>query len=184
MRELSQIDPELQTLVRERLDTREPRLPARFVPPPERPRRRGLTLAAVVVAFLLGLSVAVLINPATAGWVPSSLRQHLPGVSTPTPIPPPTAPPAAGPGGRPAGQPQPGATGSPSPSPDVAATPPASPGGGAGATPAAGATPTPQPGGITIQVSIPPLLPTPAPTPTPSPTPTCLLPLPLICIKT
>lgn len=186
MRDVTQVDPELAALVRERLDTRVPRLPARFVPPPDRPRR-GRLVAAVVMAFLLGLGIAMLIRPEVGSTVLSGLLGR-PIVVTPA-APPGGAPrgePTPAPGAVPAGRPQPSASAAPGPSPDAGTPGP----GGAGAptpgTPVGLPAPVPTPGGgVTIQVSIPPLLPapTPAPSPTPSPTPTCLVQLPPLCLK-
>ncbi|TMC10463.1 MAG: hypothetical protein E6J41_08195 [Chloroflexi bacterium] len=182
---MTRIDPELAALVRERLDAREPRLPARFIPRSDRQPRRLRMAAAVVVAFLLGVGVALLLQPSVGSTVLSGVLGR-PSVVTPAPTAPPSGTPGAVPGAGPAGRPLPSGSGSPSPSPTPnaggqPAAPPAAPGGAP--TPA----PTQSGGGITIQVSVPPVLPPPpppAPTPTPSPTPTCLLPLPLICVRT
>jgi len=183
---MTRIDPELAALVRERLDAREPRLPTRFIPRPERQPRRLRMAAAVVVAFLLGVGVALLLQPSVGSTVLSGVLGR-PSVVTPLPAGPPSGVPSVAPGAGPAGRPLPSGSGSPGPSP----TPAPDAGGQPAAPPAApGGAPTPAPtqsgGGITIQVSVPPVLPPPppAPTPTPSPTPTCLLPLPLICVKT
>jgi hypothetical protein len=176
VRDVTHVDPELAALVRERLDAREPRLPARFLPPPDRPRR-GRVVAAVVVAFLLGLGIAMLIRPEVRSTVLSGLLGRPIVV---TPVPPGGTPPAA-PGAGPAGRPAASPSSSPSPSPDAAA--PGSAGTPTPGSPAGLPVPTPTPGGITIQVSIPPLLPTPTPTPRPSPTPTCLIQLPPLCVR-
>jgi hypothetical protein len=188
VRELTHVDPELAALVRERLDAREPRLPARFVPPPKQ-SRRSPWVAAVVVAFALGFGVAVLVRPEVGTTVLSGLLGR-PVVVTPAP--PSAAPgsrgPAAAPSAGPRGVAPTGPPASPAPStPAATSAPQAS--GAAGGTSSGGPAPTaaPQPsGGITIQVSLPPLLPTPAPTPapTPTPTPTCLISLPPLCVRT
>jgi hypothetical protein len=179
---MTDVDPELAALVRERLDARVPRLPARFVPPPQRPVRRRRVAAIAVAAFLLGAGVAMLLRPAVSSTVLSGVLGLQP-VATPTPAAP--GPPRGGPG---AGQPArtlPSVS-LPAVSPSPPPTPSAAPTAGAGAaaappgTAAPAATPAPQQSApITIQVSLPPLLPTPAPRP--SPTPVCLLGL--ICVK-
>jgi hypothetical protein len=190
VRELTHVDPELADLVRERLDAREPRLPARFVPPPERPRRSPW-VAAVVVAFALGFGIAVLVRPEVGTTVLSGLLGR-PVVTTP--LQPSAAPGSGGPAAVPsAGQRGAVPTGLPAsaaPSAPTTTAPQAS--GAAGGTSSGGPPPTAAPapqqsGGITIQVSLPPLLPTPAPTPAPtprpSPTPTCLISLPPLCVR-
>lgn len=189
MHELTDVDTELAVLVRERLDAREPRLPARFVPPPERPVRRRWVTAMVVAAFVLGVGFAMLIRPALNSTVLSGVLGLQP-VPTPTPaVSPPQAPRGIVPGLGTGGRPLPSATGSPGPSPSPDATPtPESAGGtpaaGAG-TPAPGPTSTAQPTApVTIQVSLPPLLPTPTATPHPTPTATPICILGIVCVKT
>ena len=183
MRDLTDVDSELAVLVRERLDAREPRLPSRFVPPPERQPRRRWVAAMVVAAFVLGVGVAMLIRPAVGTVEPLSWFGLQP-VPTPTQAAPtPPAPRGVVPGSGHAAGPVPSPTGSPSPSPAPGATPTAEANAAptaAPSTPAPGANPTPQPTApITIQVSLPPLLPT--PTPHATPTPICVLGL--VCLK-
>ena len=177
------VDPELATLVRERLDERQPRLPSRFIPPPERPGSRRRVAAVAVAAFLLGVGVAILIRPAVSTIVPSGVL-GLPPAATPTPAAPVSSPRGALPGGGPASRAlPPGASSSPSPTPDAGPTSPATAGGGAppAGAPAPTATPAPQQSApITIQVTLPPLLPTPKPSPTSSGI--CLLGI--VCVKT
>jgi hypothetical protein len=184
VRELTHVDPELAVLVRERLDAREPRLPARFVPPPER-RRRPWVAAAVVIAFALGFGVAVLIRPESGTTVLSGLLGR-PVVTTPSAAPgsggPAAAPSAGQRGAVPTGLPASSAPPAPvtTPAPEASGAT----GGTSSGGPAPTAAPAPQPSsGVIIQVSLPPLLPTPAPTPTPRPTPTCLISLPPLCVK-
>lgn len=182
MRDLTDVDPDLASLVRERLDARLPRLPARFVPPPERPVRRRWVAAVAVAAFLLGVGVAVLLRPAVSSTVLSGVLGRQPA-ATPTPVVPASSPRGVVPGGRaqPSGSSQTGS--SPSPTPEAGpsqATAGGAPQVAVPAVPAPPATPAPQQSApVVIQVSLPPL-PLPTPTPRPSSTP-CILGI--VCIK-
>jgi hypothetical protein len=172
------VDQELATLVRERLDARQPRrLPRRFVPPPERTHRYRWAVA-LVAAFLLGLSAAVLVRPEVG-------RRLLPigvfgGPSAVPTAPAPTGLPRSPGAGVPTAQP--GAV--PSPSPEATPAPQPSvpgPGGGGTGAPGGGAPPPPSSGDV-ITLPLPPL-----PLPTPSggvPLPVPSLPLPPLPLPT
>lgn len=165
------VDRELAVLVRERLDTRRPRrLPERFVPPAQRPHRYRWAVA-LVAAFLLGLSIAVLVRPEVGRTLLSGVLGR--PVATPS-APAPTAAPHRTPGAGPASGATPAASPGATPAPEPGSP---APGGAAG-----GALPTvPPAGGGTVQLPLPPLpLPTPSggvPIPVPSlPVPTPSLP--------
>jgi hypothetical protein len=163
------IDHDLATLVRERLELREPRLPARFVPPVERPVRRRWVIAATIAAFLLGLSVALLIHPTTATSVLSGLLGRPSTTAAPAP--------SARPGGA-----APVVSPAPAPSQPGGSPSPGGPDGGQAAGVPPTPAPTPSSGGDTIQLPLPPL-----PLPTPSggvPIPVPSLPLPPLPLPT
>jgi len=166
------LNDEIATLLRERLDARQPRrLPVRFVPPAERPHRVRWAIA-VAAAFLLGLAIATLLQPGVGQIVRSGLLDR-PG-STPEPTV--TAP------GRPGVTQVPGVAPAPSASPSQTPAPQPSGADGSGSSGSAGGTPPPPPAGDTITLPLPPL-----PLPTPSggiPLPVPSLPLPPLPLPT
>ena len=103
---------EIAVLLRERLDTRQPRrLPERFVPPAQRSHRAWWAVA-VAAAFVLGLAIATVFRPQVGEFV-NSVRRALPVTTAPQANP--TAPGQPGATRVPAVQPAPGSTPEPTP---------------------------------------------------------------------
>lgn len=174
---------DLATLLRERLDARQPRgLPERFVPPAprRRPHRLGAWAVAVAAAFVLGVAISALLQPGLGRGVYSNFTRLF-GLQ-------PTAPATTSPATTPVPGIQPGAP-SATPAPTAETTPAPQPSGAAGGTgtgggPAGGPSSAPPPpsGGDVVTLPLPPL-----PLPTPSggvPIPVPSLPLPPLPLPT